>query len=122
VHNQEAPVPAEKSSRFVQVYVGFLRDTTLSAEARWLGCVLATYANSEKRAWPGLKTLRRVTELGVNKLKSARAELVGRGYITRVQGREKRARFGSIKYEISTKILHKREDIGTRRAESKDAA
>ena len=120
--NQDASDPGAKSSRFVQINVDFLRDTTLSADARLLGCVLATYANWEKRAWPSLKTLRRITGLGINRLKSARAELVKRGYLKRVQGREQRGRFGSTVYEVSTKILHKRDDIATRRADSKNAA
>jgi hypothetical protein len=98
--------PGAGAGRFIQLNIDFLRETSLSGEARWLGCVLATFANFERLAWPGLRTLRKLTGLGINRLKSARAELVARGYIKRVQPRAKRARFGTVQYEITTRILH----------------
>ena len=103
-------IPSAKSASagFVQIQNLFLRDLTLSPDARWLGAVLATWANSERLAWPGIRTVRRVTGLGLNRLMVARAELVKSGHLLLIRGRAGKGHFAAVHYEIGSGILYRR--------------
>jgi hypothetical protein len=97
-----------RAGGFVQIEIAFLREERLSADARWLGAMLATFANSDRLAWPGPRTLRSLTGMGISRVSAARAELARGGYLRVAQERGQRGRFGKVKYEISLRILYRR--------------
>ena len=92
---------------FVQIMVAFLRDQTLSADARWLGTILATYADRSGIAWPGMVRLMREAHLSRHRLETARAELVKAGYVQIVQKRGERGRFLVARYQITRRVLRR---------------
>ena len=92
---------------FIQIMVAFLRDQSVSADARWLGTILATYANRQGIAWPGMARLMKEAHLSRHRFEDARAELARAGYIRIAQNRGERGRFLVARYEITRKILRR---------------
>jgi hypothetical protein len=92
---------------FSQIENSFLRDVGISPPARWLGTMIASFANRERIAWPGVKALCKLTGLGAKRLKAARRELVKCGALKWAQPR-KGGKFGRVHYEIGAAILHPR--------------
>lgn len=73
--------------------VNFIRDCRLSMDARWIGVVLASYANWQTReCYPLASTLRRVSGLGRDRVRNAVAELQGARQI-KVSRRQIKGRF-----------------------------
>jgi hypothetical protein len=105
---REASKATTTPTGFVQVERAFLKHVSLSPNARWLGTILASFANSRRLAWPGVPLLRNLTGLGMNRLTAARAELVRGGYLRMTRTRDKRRRFAHVEYELSERILHQR--------------
>lgn len=97
--------PSRAVSGFSQIENSFLRDKCLSPEARWLGTMIASFANREHVAWPGVKALCKLTGLGAKRLKAARRELVKCNALKWLQLRNG-GRFGRVRYEIGDVILH----------------
>lgn len=95
---------------FVMVERGFIRDESLSKEARWVGVVLASYVASNGLAWPGKRTLRKKTGLGLGKLEGALAELAARKYLEHKQSRGRRGWFGGGMEYGTHGILHPRKE------------
>jgi hypothetical protein len=98
----------------VQLYNDALRDKTLSAEARFIGSLFATYAGRDGLAYPNARTLMELTGWGERKVKAARAELVRSGWLEKKFARGRHGRFernsGSgrgpaVKYRVSPKLL-----------------
>lgn len=93
---------------FVQLYREFVRDLTLSTDARLLGSLLATFANRDGFAWPGATTLRKLTGWGRHRLEAARAELTGgrdperrkRAWLRASYVRKAGARFDAVRWEL----------------------
>lgn len=106
---------------FVQVRRDFVRDRNLSAEAKLVGVVMASYANGKGLAWPSVDTLKELTRLGENRVRRGRGELARAGYIRPVQERGKitraRSEFRTIRFEVMGNLLHRKS-----REDSKNAA
>jgi hypothetical protein len=100
--------PSKASPDFVQIQRAFLRDPTLKPEDKLVGCLMASYANSEGLAWPGGKRVARESGLGRNKANRGRARLVAREYLRIHQERVGQARFGASRYEVTEKILYRK--------------
>jgi hypothetical protein len=116
--DKDTPLPGTQSrvrGGFSQIENSFLRDKRLSPEARWLGTMIASYANRERVAWPGVKVLCGLTGLGVKRLKAARRELVKCGALVLAQSREG-GQFRRVQYEIRGAILHTREENPAKRS------
>jgi len=101
-------------AQFVQIPVCFLRDGTLSVEAKAVAMVYATYANSDSEAWPGLGAIMKAAAIGRDRAKRGRAELVRKGYLKPMQpkGRDvAKGRFGRVRYWLAPGLLHRRTEI-----------
>jgi hypothetical protein len=66
----------QREKPFAQLYHDALRDKTLSAEARFIAVLFATYAGRDGLAYPSTRCLMELTHWGERKVKAARAELV----------------------------------------------
>ena len=78
----------------VLIPAAFLKGTALSPDARWLGCILAAFADHKTyRCWPSQPTLRRITGFSRTRLQNAIAELKGAGLL-QVEPRRTGGRFG----------------------------
>jgi hypothetical protein len=96
----------ESGGRFVQLWVDFLRDRSLSKDARWVGAILATYADRRAIAWPSFGRLKTETELGRETLKGALRELSEKGFLQRLPQRRKgNGRWETMHYAVSPRIL-----------------
>ena len=110
--------------RFTQVYNSFIRDPSLSPEAKVLGCVFASYANKRGIAFPG--TLRLMQETGMSRflVTRGRSELVTKGFLRKHFTRGIAGKFArgekqsAVTFEVSEKILRRpfAEKPGKRRA------
>jgi hypothetical protein len=99
----------ESEGRFVQLWVDFLRDRSISKDARWVGAILATYADRRAIAWPSFGRLKMETGLGRETLKGALRELSEKGFLQRLpQKRKGNGRWESMHYAVSKRILRKR--------------
>ena len=107
--NASIQADPKQVSGFVQIRVDYLRDENLSAAAKLVGAVYATYANRESGlAWPSLETIMKRTGLGRCSVKRARAELVKMGLlkIEQLKGKDApRGRFGQVRYKLSPRIV-----------------
>lgn len=75
---------------FVQIPIALVRDTRVSANAFRLFCAIATYANADKKAWPGQSRL--AADLGVTEraIRAWLEELTESGWLTITRrGRQK---------------------------------
>jgi len=93
---------------WIPVQRDFLRRTDLSAKARFLGAVLATYAGADGIAYPSVKTLMELTGWGINAVKLARSELVKARMIQRVQEHIDGGRFGSIRWRVGSAVIYRK--------------
>lgn len=83
----------------------FVRRTDISAKARFLALLYASYANAKGIAWPGTKTLMELTGWGVDAVRQARTELVKKQVIKRRQGRGVSGRFDAVHWEVSSEVF-----------------
>ena len=95
-------------SGFTQVRNGFIRDTELSGEAKFLGVIYASFAGRDRTAYPGTKTLQRLTGWGRDKVKKARSELYANGLLTKKAERNERGAFVGVRYLVNDRILVRR--------------
>jgi hypothetical protein len=85
----------------MQIRTSFIRDNTLSAEARMLAMIYASFANRKGQVRPQAKLLRRITGFGCNKLLRIRKELAAKGILTRRQLKGRTGRFGAAVYTVT---------------------
>ena len=107
-------MPAHQAQQFVQIPVGFLRDGTLSVEAKAVAMVYASYANSDSEAWPGIQAIIKAAAIGRDRAKRGRAELVRKGYLKPMQPRGRdvaKGRFGQVRYWLAPGLLHRRTEF-----------
>lgn len=88
---------ARRADQFVQIENAFLRDETLSIEARGVGAYLLTHAEGFRVS---STFLGKVTGCGRDKLRRILAELEKAGYLVREQTREG-GRFGGDEFSMS---------------------
>jgi len=90
---------------FVPIMHQFIRDESLSADAKLLGIVYASFADRGRKAWPGVATLQAKTGFGRDRLKRAREELVRGGFLIRRRERRGGGQFSRVIYEVSAELL-----------------
>ena len=93
--------------RFTQILNSFLRDRTLSPEAKLIGAVFGSFANAECVAWPGTKRLMDETGLGRHVVERARSELVKGAYLKKVYSRGSEGYFNGVRYFVTERVLHR---------------
>jgi hypothetical protein len=101
------PNAVSSGEPFSQIKKSFIRDRSLSIEARMLAIVYATFVDFKGQAWPSAKTLRFITRFGRDKLYSIRQELVEKGVLVRRQGKGATGRFGAAVYTLANAVLRK---------------
>jgi len=99
-----AGAPAS-TERYVQLKVDFLRNPALSAGARLIGCLYATYRGRGGWAWPGVRTLMKESGFGRDKVKRARKELIDRGYLEMTRFKDGSGHFTGARYKVSEALL-----------------
>jgi hypothetical protein len=95
--------------QFVQITNKFLRDHSLSRQAKLVGALIATYCNADGLAWPGVTRLRADSGYGRHVIECARAELVKSGFLEKVySARSADGKFprGGVRFRVTAKILH----------------
>ena len=99
---------ANQSEAFSQIQHSFIRDKTLSAEARMVAIIYASFADFKGQTWPSFATLRSITGFGINKLHRIRQELVEKGVLVRRQGQGAFGRFDRAVYTVADAVLRRR--------------
>jgi hypothetical protein len=99
-----AGAPAS-TERYVQLKVDFLRNQALSAEAKLIGCLYATYRGRDGLAWPGVRTLMKESGFGRDKVLRARKELVRHGHLEMRRSKDAAGRFEKPRYKVSAALL-----------------
>ena len=67
-----------KVSGFTQIQNSFIRDETISAKAKTIGMIYASYAGKDSIVFPGIKLLMALSKLDRDAVTAGRAELVKR--------------------------------------------
>lgn len=95
------------TERFVQIKTAFLRDPNLSLAQKAVGSIVATYADRNGVAWPGLRRLMRDAHVSKHTIEKVRASLVRAGYLEKFYVKRK-GKFTGVRYRVSRKVLHRR--------------
>jgi hypothetical protein len=99
---------------FSQLYHDALRDKTVSAEARFLAVLFATYVGPAGLTYPRTPRLMELTGWDRDKVNRARAEAAKAGYLVRMRIRDAGGRFQrkhesrlqpAVKWRVSEKLL-----------------
>jgi hypothetical protein len=94
-----------KVSGFTQIQNSFIRDETISAKAKTIGMIYASYAGKDSIVFPGIKLLMALSKLDRDAVTAGRAELVKRGHLKKLIMKNEKGQYSRVRYQVNATLL-----------------